>query len=491
MNGSVRSAALIGVEPRVVAVEAHISRTGQRAFLVVGLPDTAVREARDRVVAALASSGYHRPPGRTVVNLAPADLPKGGSAYDLPIALAVLAANDELPAREVGFVALGELTLRGAVRPARGALGAALLGRELGVPVLLDDAGAVEASVVSGADVRPVRSLSEAIATVSGTMPARPVQEVATCVDAPLPDLSAVRGQPVARRALEIAAAGGHHMLMWGPPGSGKSMLAQCLASILPPLDEAEALEVAQVFAAAGRERNPNRRPPFRSPHHTATQAAIVGGGSGLPTPGELSLAHRGVLFLDELAEFPGHVLEALRQPLEDGQIVVARQAGAVTFPSSVQVVAATNPCPCGFAGDRKVACSCTPRDRDRYARKLSGPLLDRLDVRVEVPRLTSDTLSEPPGEASAVVAVRVEAARKRQHARGVLNREMHRPGLDALPMAAKASAMLESAYDRLALSARGYDRIRRVARTIADLDESDVVADHHVGEALALRGVW
>ncbi len=489
MFATVTSVALIGVEPRPVRVEVHVGAP-REGFALVGLPDTAIREAKDRVRAALASSGFRFPNRRVTVNLAPANIPKVGSAYDLPIALGVLAAAGTIPPGVGEVVALGELALDGAVRSARGGLGAGIVARDAGVPCLLPQGVAAEAARVPGAVVKAVRSLSEAIAVAQGS-PGAPIPPWSVQSAGTVPDLAAVRGQLAARRAMEIAAAGRHHLLFWGPPGSGKTMLAVRLPGILPPLDEETSLEVAQVWGAAGRSAPPGCVPPFRAPHHSATLPAIIGGGSGVPVPGEVSLAHRGVLFLDELGEFAVHILDALRQPLEAGSVLIARKGISVRFPSDVQLVAATNPCPCGYAGDRIKPCSCTPRSIERYRRRFSGPLLDRFDLRVPVPRPQRSELLGPPGEGSRAVAERVQAARSVQEERTGVNGRLGRAQLDDLEWTSDAGSLLEAAVERLALTGRGFDRVRRVARTIADLDGSGPVDERHVAEALGFRGEW
>ncbi len=481
------SMVMVGAEPCPVRVEAHVSGA-KDVFKLSGLPDTAVREAKERVRAAVSSSSMSFPARRITVNLAPADVPKGGADYDLPIALGVLGAVGTIP--PVPVVALGELALDGSVRSGRGALGAAIVAARLGVPCLVADEAAAEAASVAGADVRPVRTLAEAVAVVAGAEP-RAIAASAPRVSPPTPDLAEVRGHPLARRALEVAAAGGHHLFFHGPPGSGKTMLARRLPGVLPPLTSQEALEAACVWAASGRERGVDPNPPFRAPHHTASLAALVGGGTGRLVPGEISLACHGVLFLDELGEFPARTLDSLRQPLEEGSVALARKGMSITFPAAVQLVAASNPCPCGYIGDRIQSCRCLPAGVARYRRRISGPLLDRFDLTVPVRRLHADELQGPPGEPSAHVAARVAAARAIQARRGSLNRSLGRAELDDLPMHGPATTILARAVDSAGLTARGFDRIRRVARTLADLESVEVVGEEHVAEALALRGSW
>jgi magnesium chelatase family protein len=487
MNATVTSCALVGVEPRPVSVETHVTG-GRPVFIIVGLPDAAVREAKERVRAAFASSGYTFPRGRVVVNLSPADLPKAGSIYDLPIALGVLAAIGELRPECVDVVALGEMALDGSVRKASGGLGAALVAERSGRLCLLPSVAASEATNGERAGVRVVRSLRHAVAVAKGQEPGDPILEEEPVVES-VPDLAEVRGQHQTRRALEIAASGGHHLLLTGAPGSGKTMVARTLPGILPPLETDETVDVLLAWSAAGLTRANPTVPPFRSPHHSASMAALIGGGSGLPTPGEVALAHRGVLFLDELGEFPPMLLNSLRQPIEDGSVVVARQAGSVRFPTRVQVVAATNPCPCGFLGDRLQACGCSAEVIARYRRRFSGPLLDRMDLRIAVGRLRASEMAGPPGESSSQVGSRIEAARVPQRARGGLNRDLGRSDLDALGWSDAAMRRLTVAADELGLTGRGWDRIRRVARTIADLAGVEEVAEEQMVEAIEMRG--
>jgi magnesium chelatase family protein len=482
-----------GLEAPLVRVEVHVG-SGLPAFSIVGLPETAVKESKDRVRAALSNCGFDFPPGHITVNLAPADLPKEGGRFDLPIAIGILVASAQLPQAPFERTELyGELSLGGDLHAIRGVLPTALQGTRAGHSIVLPDGNLAEAALAQRGRVFGARHLREVASFARGLRPLLEAAELTTTVAGPDgPDLADLRGQEYARRALEIAAAGEHSLLLIGPPGAGKSMLAQRLPGILPPMSEDEALETAAVrsLTTSGFRRDEWRRRPFRAPHHTASGIALVGGG-GHPRPGEISLAHNGVLFLDELPEFDRSVLEVLREPLESGHVVISRAARQAKFPARFQLVAAMNPCPCGQLGDSSAPCRCTPERIATYRGRISGPLLDRIDLHVDVPRVSPQAIAATtPAESSRSVAMRVEQARAIQLARqGRANSRIE--GVDVLTVSRAtqdAVAVLDRAMRQLALSARAYHRVLRVARTIADLAACECVLAQHVSEAIQLR---
>ncbi|WP_298603598.1 YifB family Mg chelatase-like AAA ATPase [Zoogloea sp.] len=485
------SRALVGLAAPEVSVEVHLAN-GLPAFALVGLPDIEVREARDRVRAALQTSQFEFPQRRITVNLAPADLPKEGGCFDLAIALGILAASGQIPADALArYEFSGELSLSGELRPVRGSLALARQAAESGRTLILPSVNAAEAALVNGVTILPAPNLLAVVAHLCRHTLLEPYTGAPLAPPPSYPDLADVKGQVQARRALEVAASGQHSLLFYGPPGTGKSMLAQRLPGLLPPLSDAEALETAAIHSVEGSFRPERwRQRPIRAPHHSASTAALVGGGS-TPRPGEISLAHNGVLFLDELPEFDRRVLEALREPLESGHITISRAARRAEFPARFQLVAAMNPCPCGFHGHPDGRCRCTPEQIARYRGKLSGPLLDRIDLLLEVPMLpVADLQAAPAGEASAAVRKRVARCRALQLARqGKPNASLAGAEIEAWcqPDAA-GGKLLQSAIERLGLSARGYHRILKVARTIADMGEAPAVGAAHVAEAIQSR---
>jgi magnesium chelatase family protein len=504
MFATVFSAALQGIEAVPVQVEVNAGESGDLRLILVGLPDAAVKESNDRVFSALANSGLHPPRSRTTINLAPGDIRKEGPCYDLPIALGMLVATGQLEGAALdGFLIAGELGLSGATRPVRGALAMGLLARRLHKRgVILPAVSAEEAALVEGVPVYRIQTLDEAVRFLSGQLrlkplPAAPPAPAATADGAP--DFAEIKGQQAVRRAVEIAVAGNHNLLLVGPPGSGKSMVAKRIPTIMPEPSLDEFLEMLSIHSAAGHTLHGELRSfsrPFRAPHHTISDVGLIGGGT-IPGPGEISLAHHGVLFLDELPEFKRSALEVLRQPLEDHHVSISRSAGKVTLPANIMLVAAMNPCPCGYLGDPKRECRCSPTQIQRYRSRVSGPLLDRIDLHVEAPSLSvAELRSDRLGESSVAIRQRVQHARTAQQLRYAGTRTHTNSRMSQAQIRRHCAHntvlgdLLEQAMHQLSLSARAYDRILKVARTIADLAGAEAIEAPHLLEAIQYRAL-
>ncbi len=505
MLATIGSAALLGIDAVPVQVEVNTGESGVPTLILVGLPDAAVKESEDRVFSALSNSGRKMPPTRTTINLAPGDLRKEGAIYDLPIALGILVATGQLACADLNrYLIAGELSLSGATRPIKGGLAMAVLARDSGRrAILLPPLAAQEAALVEGVDVYEISSLAQAARFLDGQIPLFPVPPPRRSLTAARPDhepdFAEIKGQHAVRRAVEIAVAGGHNLLMIGPPGSGKSMIARRIPGIMPQPTLEEYLDILRIHSAAGQTMQgamPYLHRPSRAPHHTISDVGLIGGGA-IPGPGEISLAHQGVLFLDELPEFKRSALEVLRQPLEDGHVTISRSAGKVTLPCHFMLVAAMNPCPCGYLGDPKHECRCSPAQIQRYRARISGPLLDRIDIHIEAPALSiAELRGDTVGEPSARMRERIETARQHQLIRfrdtGLSCNARMPPSHLRKYCAIDASLgdLLQHAMEQLSLSARAYDRILKVARTIADLAESENIQSPHLLEAIQYRSL-